>query len=188
MRFGALCHDTPRSSLRAQWSVQLDADDGRNGGFLTEDPAYHRALRGSTHLQEQLEGEGLGGDLEGVVAEQAASHEPHRVQLVVLLLYALLSARPVTCAAGTSGAVSWCVHTSASRTSDIAAARRMSLACYTVAVATRQLCQGGALQHEPAGLPGQGCQQAGALPAQGPRAGETWLPAAPAPSACPGPG
>lgn len=41
------------------------------------------------HLLEQVEGEGLCRNIVGVVPEKAAGHEPHRVQLPVLLLNAL---------------------------------------------------------------------------------------------------
>jgi len=59
-------------------------------------PGLHRptlhaggALRGSparARLPENLERERLGGHVVGVVPEQAAGHEPHRVQLIVLPL------------------------------------------------------------------------------------------------------
>lgn len=41
------------------------------------------------HLTEELHGERIGGGVVRVVPEQGARHEPHRVQLPILLLDAL---------------------------------------------------------------------------------------------------
>ena len=46
-------------------------------------------LHGGKGLREELQAEGFSGDVIGVVPKQAAGHEPDRVQLLILLFYAL---------------------------------------------------------------------------------------------------
>ena len=54
------------------------------------------------HLCEEFEGEGFRGDVIGVVLEKRPSHEPHRVQFIVLPLYALQSITTGICVWPTS--------------------------------------------------------------------------------------
>ena len=50
---------------------------------------HNGGLHSGKGLREELQAEGFGGNVIGVVPKQAAGHEPDSVQLLVLLFYAL---------------------------------------------------------------------------------------------------
>ena len=50
---------------------------------------HNGGLHSGKGLREELQAEGFSGDVIGVVPKQAAGHEPDRVQLLILLFYAL---------------------------------------------------------------------------------------------------